>query len=59
MKTSSKSTKTGNEGSEGGKPIVLAARVTKEFAADFDRKRGGLSRSEASRLALLTWPGVV
>lgn len=47
-----------SNGNRGGKPTVIGARVTREQAEEFDRKRQHLTRSEAARLALLQWPGL-
>lgn len=47
-----------SNGNHGGRPTVIGARVTKEQAVEFDRKRGALSRSQAARLALLEWQGL-
>lgn len=47
-----------SNGNRGGKPTVIGARVTQTEAADFDAKRGTLTRSQAARLALLEWQGL-
>lgn len=36
----------------GGRPVVVTVRLSKTEAAAFDRARGGLSRSEAGRVAV-------
>ena len=37
----------------GGRPVVVAARLSVEEAADLDRRRGSLSRAEWLRWLLL------